>query len=157
MKSKKCWLIGISSIILFISFGIYKYQFIEAYLDNAKSNHFKKGDNIYANRRYLNLDTTTGVIILRLYKNSDGKHRPIKIGWIANDNLLKSHSDIVGTYLDYKLVPFIIKDTTKTFCLYIIRPKFSVISTKIKEAIPNSYFLEDENYYLLSKDPIIKQ
>jgi hypothetical protein len=152
-NKKKYSMLAITAILIIIAFlGVTNRKLIMAHYYNYKVNHFNKGDKVYALKYFVSPAKGVELPLLRLIKsNTSSDFKFISLGEaIVNDSLSKYRSSFIGTYVDYKMFPFIYNNKEGLLYAYSISPNWKVVNKKASTptALPSNYVFADSNFYL---------
>jgi hypothetical protein len=123
-----------------------------AHYYNSKHNHFSKGDKGYAYKYFVSDVSTVKLPLMRLIKSTtSSEFRLISSGkTIVDDSLEKYKSSYIGTYIDYKFLPYMWKNKENMRCIYSINPNWKAINRNdsIPETLPKNFVFADSSFYL---------
>ncbi|SDE89454.1 hypothetical protein SAMN05216464_110218 [Mucilaginibacter pineti] len=150
-------LIGTVSIIIIAGLVLANKSFLQLYYLNAKNNHYKLQDRIFAKKYVIDEHS----YILNLYrkirpidKNSSGKPYMIECAWaISVDSLKKYKTTCIGTYTGYKIYDVKAGDNFHPMIFFslVINKKALVKQTGTNlYDLPSGYTYEDGPFYVLA-------
>lgn len=152
-NKKKYSIIAIIVILVIIAFlGITNRKLIMVHYFNYKTNHFSKGDKVYAYKYFVGDVTSLKLPLMRLIKSTTSPDfKFISSGnAIVNDSLSKYKSSYIGTYIDFKIFPSNDKGKEGIWRIYSINPNWKVVNktASTPAPLPPNYAFADNNFYL---------
>ncbi|MBB6108966.1 hypothetical protein [Mucilaginibacter lappiensis] len=154
MSNKKKYIIlSIAGVLILLSgLASFNLQLIKAYYYRQKHDHFSKGDKVYAYKYFINDVSVSKLELMRLIKSAtSSEFRLISSGkTIVDDSLEKYKSSYIGTYIDYKFLPYIYKNKKAIQCIYSIEPNWKVVNKNdtIPDKLPKNFEFADSSFYL---------
>jgi len=152
-QTKKYIILSIAGfLILLSSLALFNFQLIKAYCYRLKNHRFNKGDKVYAYSYFVSDVSVSKLELLRLIKSTtSSEFRLISSGkTIVDDSLEKYKSSYIGTYIDYKFLPYIYKNRKVIRCVYSIEPNWKVVNKNdtIPDKLPKNFEFVDNEFYL---------
>ncbi|HEY9534035.1 MAG TPA: hypothetical protein VIQ77_05840 [Mucilaginibacter sp.] len=152
----KIWII-VATVVLIIGVGtIYNRNWVEAYYYNLKQNHHRYGDQMLLNGRYMRIAKSAlydeVIPIWRIAKSDKGYDFVRSPKAILNKNLVKYKVSSVGTYIDWKLIPFTDSDgKTGYVLLYAFKPDDRLLGQDNKASVlkPGYKYINEDSYISL--------
>lgn len=154
MSNKKKYIIisVVGVLILLSTLALFNLQLIKAHYYRLKHHRFNKGDKVYAYKYFVSDVSVSKLELLRLIKSTtSSEFRLISSGkTIVDDSLEKYKSSYIGTYIDYKFLPYIYKNKETIQYIYSIEPNWKVVNKNdtIPDKLPQNFEFVDNNFYL---------
>jgi len=148
------WLIALTIIIALVILGISNKLYLRLSYSNLKHNHFSVNDNMYASPYAMMVGDVSGIPLLRLVKNSDGKGSPYMVfcgDKISLEKALSTKDKYIGRYIRHEIQEIRFKDKGGMDNFYAIQvePEVLVKSKDTESITKNNYEVVNNDYYVI--------
>ncbi|MDT3405107.1 hypothetical protein [Mucilaginibacter terrae] len=158
----RAWLIALVLLIIIGGLVWYNNTILHLYYVNARVNHFKPGDKVYANEWRVNERNEYGAVNIKLFElvcplKETSKDKPflIDLGWqVSGDSLFKYKSASFGTYIDYTVLNERFNDKYYPMIYYSVKLNRKSLFKEYPyyNPIPPGYVKVDGPFYIMSID-----
>jgi len=148
------WLIASIMVIALVILGISNKLYLRLSYSNLKHNHFSVNDNMYASPYAMQVGDISGIPLLRLVKNSDGKGSPYMVfsgDKISLEKASGTKDKYIGRYIRHEIhqLRYKNKGGLDNFYAIQVEPEVLLKSNDSESITKNNYVFVNNDYYVI--------